>query len=404
MRDVVDTKNGTNGSDSRVYYISSIFVMLFATSRYIIPAVIIMSSFFIFLLQYKKVNIPTIAFAFIFIAIVSLLQGLFQISPYTSIPAGIREFYRCMIYFVVVLVFSNIKLTFKDYSMFWMIVLIALVLVQILQLIKLTQINIILGKLYGEESKQLDVSTKYGVDQFALFRAGSIFINPNQYFKVLLLVTCIYLFKGTFFGKLAPNIFKFSSISYFFILVISLVLTGSRTAFTIFSAMWVYFNFRKITLKKVLILFMFLLAIIVFFSRLDLSAFRMLKIVEGIGNSLSAKFGNFTLIFAGSNVIEGLLGFGPFTEFQSGITTLDFDLGYMYAYYGIIGLLFYIVVYWEIIKNSKKSDKYLKVGFILVLIISGLTSGVFFNIRVFSTILAISFVKLDYSNYEMRNE
>ena len=126
-----------------------------------------------------------------------------------------------------------------------------------------------------------------------------------------------------------------------------------------------------------------------------------LRLVDtGIDDSLNYKYTTFSnLIRYNLNHINLLIGLGPFKINLKNLTAIDFDIGYMLAYYGLIGFLVYILMVIYLYKyrnqdNEQQDYSILNVLLIIVLILFGFTGGVFFNLRIFSTFSTLVFAKI----------
>jgi len=93
--------------------------------------------------------------------------------------------------------------------------------------------------------------------------------------------------------------------------------------------------------------------------------------------------------------INYIVGLGPYSI---GFWNTDFDLGYLFTYYGLVGMLLYLpfMINLYFYRSIKKMpfDKLSK--FIcLISVIFGFSGGVFFNARIFSIFLLIAFTKVN---------
>jgi hypothetical protein len=358
---------------------------------YIFPILI---ALLILLWQVKNIRVSWIVAVFTFIAIISLIYGLVELSIYTSINAGLREFVRNVVYILLIIITSNIELSVTEYKKIWYSILLFLVVIQIMQLFKFFNINSLLAKVYGEELNQLRVSEVYNIDTFSLFRAGSIFINPNQFSRVLLLIICIIFSYDIDYNQYrkSNNIINIIKI---IIIIMSLILAGSRTAFIIFLLLILLYRNKLYFYRRWIIFAIVLIVILIVYFGIDLPELRMIKVFEGINNSVGVKFKNLNNLISRYNSFNFIFGLGPFNEFESGLTAVDFDFGYIFAYYGIFGISFYLMIFYYLLNNSTGNYRKLKVGFLIVIFFSSLTGGILLNLRVFCTFIVISFVRIN---------
>ena len=381
-------------TDSLIYIFLSLIIILFANNKYIPYIFPILISILIILSQKKRINVPWICLVFILIACDSLLLSCLRISIYTSIKAGLQEFIRNNIYILVIIIVSNIRLSMDQYRKIWLSMLFLMILIQIFQLFKILNINYILANIYDEESINLRTAQVYNISSLSLFRAGSVFINPNQYSRIILLILCIILGYDIPYGSYNKSN-RLKNITKIVLVTISLILTGSRTAFVIFIILLVFYRNNLYKYRRLIAIALIFLFCISNYLNINLSELRFTKIHEGISNSIVVKFNNLGSLISQFNPYNIILGVGPFNEFKPGLTAIDFDLGYLYAYYGIFGIVLYVALFCYLIKSSEGHHRELVEGFLIVLLFSAITGGIMLNLRVFCTAITIIFVKID---------
>jgi len=182
-----------------------------------------------------------------------LAQMIIEPSLYYSVEIAVKELSRLCIYVLVVLIAANTYVREQRFLELWKLIFLASVLVAILQFAKIESVSKMLVDIYGD-SVNWDVAMKYVT--LDSFRAGSVFVNPNNYAKFILSIFAMFL---------AMDQRKTSNIMYAIvsslIIAASLLLTGSRTAAIIASLIVIGFYLRgtvsrkgRITVKELLML------------------------------------------------------------------------------------------------------------------------------------------------------
>jgi hypothetical protein len=261
-------------------------------------------------------------------------------------------------------------------------------------------VNYLLESFYSD-SIHLVVSQKYS--NLDLFRAGSVFLNPNSYTKFNLVYLSIFLnFKHLFDNKKTQYF-----ISVF--LILAFILTGSRTGLIIGVFVLLLYFFSLIIKKEIHVSHLKLyfsissfitIPMLFLFYWEKISEFRLIKIFSGLSNSLLVKFNNLSSVIAEFNKINYLIGLGPYGYFTNffNLAHVDSDFGYLISYYGLFGLvLFFIIIFSLLIYNINKDNVYFKLMLLLIFILFGFTGGIYFNFRIGSIFLLIFYTNfLDY--------
>src|SRR5699024_5396520 len=369
-----------------------VFLMTIDYAPFIFPIFLLI---FLLLIIKKNMNffIPKIIFLFSFLIMLILLHIIIEPSEYYSFNIAQKEIYILIIFILLVLIIVNLKIRETFFLILWSIVFIVLFVISIFQFYDLFSINDILGFIYWD-TVHLEVSKKY----FDLnnFRAGSVFINFNNYSQFVVMIFSIFLFYK-YKNKISNKIFIF----LFIIILVNLVLTGSRTGFlvSIFLVMItliIYLYKNRFTLSKyiktVLIISLFLILLGIFYSSVNFADFRLLEVNQGIDNSLNYKYTTFLNMVREMNIIQFLIGFGPYDYKSQFIDQVDFDLGNILTYFHLAGLIFYVFfIYFSLRKNqnNKRSYSLLLFYLLLIFVLTSLTSGMYFNLRVFSILLLL---------------
>lgn len=389
---------------NEVIYFLTVLITVFAMiHRFAIINIIILMILLILLLIRAggKIKLSkTVPVYFIYILLI-LIQGMINPSEFFSFQVAIKEIVRLLIYFIITLIIINAPIREKKFLKIWNSIFLISLLIAVLQFYKLLGINEILEKIYGS-SLHLGVAIKY--TSLPLFRAGSILINPNTYAKFILayLAVCISS-KNKVSNKRITLFLQILSIG------ISLILAGSRTALIILIIMLFYSFFNNLIKKRmkfnlnntILLVFFSIvictgLIIVLRYELLNAEKFRLLDVVSGLDNSLKYKFITFNNITQRFNVLNLLIGLGPFENEIRGLTLIDFDIGYLITFYGVIGLIIYMIMIYDFYKyrrNIHSNYFLLNKLLIIIIILFGFTGGVFLNLRIFSI-----FLTLIYSN------
>jgi len=394
LTNLLNIKNNLHGEEL-LYAVMALLVVFLMTIDYapfIFPIFLLI---FLLLIIKKNMNffIPKIIFLFSFLIMLILLHIIIEPSEYYSFNIAQKEISRLIIFILLVLIIVNLKIRETFFLILWSIVFIVLFVISIFQFYDLFSINDILGFIYWD-TVHLEVSKKY----FDLnnFRAGSVFINFNNYSQFVVMIFSIFLFYK-YKNKISNKIFIF----LFIIILVNLVLTGSRTGFlvSIFLVMItliIYLYKNRFTLSKyiktVLIISLFLILLGIFYSSVNFADFRLLEVNQGIDNSLNYKYTTFLNMVREMNIIQFLIGFGPYDYKSQFIEQVDFDLGNILTYFGLAGMIFYVFfVYFSFRKNqnNKRSYSLLLFYLLLIFVLTSLTSGMYFNLRVFSILLLL---------------
>ncbi|CEA00467.1 hypothetical protein BN1048_00969 [Jeotgalicoccus saudimassiliensis] len=345
--------------------------------------------------------IPLVIFIFLL-----LIQILISPSDYFSTTNAIEEISRIILYIFIIITVFNLRVDEKIFLKSWIIVFSFISIIAIFQYFKFININEVLALVYGS-SIQLVVSEKY--ESLNLFRAGSVFLNPNSFAKFILLFISIYIcfiFKSSVISKLLKLL-------SFALIISSLILTGSRTGLIIligiltiyalysFGKKRVEFSKKRILLTNVIIIVLTFISIFMI-NRIDLNTIRFLSFSENYEGSLDYKFESFMVMLNQFDWFNVLIGVGPFESDIRYLTLIDWDIGYLIIFYGVIGILIYLLFLFLIFKSNYfyRTNKIFIILIFTVLILFSFTGGTFFNIRFFPLFLLLIFTNFERENYE----
>lgn len=302
-----------------------------------------------------------------------------------------KEIIRAILYLLILATTSNLEVDAKHYTRVWNAVLFVVVGIAVLQYVKIFDITSVLRNIYGD-TRQF-YNTQFS--DLSTFRCGSVFLNPN--------VLASYLVAALVPILVVSEEYRFRPIKKAIpvgMVVIGVVLTGSRTGLLATLAiiavfLWEESNHQLSSFFLRLIILSALTGIVLLIFRNSLGellSMRLFSITEGRQDSLAIKLEHYFTLIKNMNILNIIIGYGPY-DYTSNINLeVDFDLGYLTTYYGAIGLgVFFSFL--RRIKNYGKTDlkarKTLNRGFMAVYFIFSLTAGVYFNIRIFGIYLLL---------------
>jgi hypothetical protein len=211
-------------------------------------------------------------------------------------------------------------------------------------------------------------------------RLGGIFHNPNQGARYVTFLYAVFFIENKDNASIKKTKLLISAI-----VLISILYTGSRTGFIVFSLLFYFFYFGKntLSLKSALISGLFLIISVILFSLLDIYFFdtvRVFDIEDALSYSLVPKIRFFLEYYETQNNFFQIL-FGNFDMdlsryYVRSAEILDSEWGNAIFNYGVLffisAILFYSVVY-------KGYDHKTKPFFIIILWI--FSSSLIFSYR-----------------------
>lgn len=376
-----------------IYVILTVFTTLLFIDRFMVYGIGLLVILY-FLLSGKKLVLYKTKLFYVFIAIliVTFIAAVLSFTGFSSIynaAVDRKEIYRAIIYIIIMEMMVIIEVNIKVYSTIWRVLLFFIVGVAIIQWIKIFDVDSILKSIYGNSvqfinSANTDIST---------FRCGSVFVNPNVFACFLVAALASYLFLLRY--KYETVVMK---IITFGLILTGFVLSGSRTGL-ILAVIIILFYMYNISKKNITIfvrnIFFLIISIAVVLGILvmffnvqlsDFSAFRMFQIQAGTSNSLGGKIYIFKNLLRNMNVVNMVIGYGPFNYALDSSLMVDFDFGYFATFYGLVGVFIHIALIrgiyrWGDIELSGRI--LLNRLFMLITIFFGITAGVYFNLRIF---------------------
>lgn len=399
---MINIENKAN-FEEYIYLLTVILSVFFIGSNYAFITIIVLLSLLLILIlkQIRTFKIPKAILIFVGYLCLISFQSIIIPSKYFDLQVAIKELQRILIYILIILIVHNTSVKEKRFIKLWNTIFIISLFISILQFYKLLGINNILESLYGS-SIFLEIASKYTT--LKNFRAGSIFINPNSYAKFIVSYLSLYITVSYRTNK------KSKKVTMAFLILLALILAGSRTGLVLSIIILLNKVIQKIKQRKLLIkkYYMLLIPIVLFtiiFSILyitssniiDIENIRIIKVLAGVSNSISYKFSTFTSILDDFNILNVFIGLGPFKNDLWGITLIDFDFGYQIAYYGLAGLIFYMLMIRDFYVNSKRKEfdyKLFYKSLTIVFILFGFTGGIFFNLSFFSMFITLMYTNI----------
>ena len=373
-----------------IYIIYAALILTLMTDRFSVLYSAFIIAIFIYVSIKNKNIIKTndfvklIAGIALVIAIDTAIYILPGISPIFSFSVAFKEFVRCALYILIFLTISTFSINIKAYFCIWSILTFGCVAIAAMQFYDIFNVNEYIIDIYGN-SLQL-YNTQF--DTLERFRSGSVFLNPNVFAGYLLGSFSIFLFAAR---NLRLNIVV--KILLFAVHIAGLLFCGSRTGFIIATLLTVrdMFVSNKGKQGKLLVVLLIIPIAYMLFSilneKFNISEFRIFSISSGISTSFDYKLKAFLTAIKNMNLIHILIGYGPFDYSKF---LMDSDIGYFIGYFGLAGIyLYYNFI--KVVKNTANvylpERRIFNISFCIIVVLFGLTAGMYFNIRVFSLFL-----------------
>ena len=384
------------------YTITVITAVFFMIERFIYPVLSILGLILCYLLisTNGKFRCPAIVIIFISYGAVILVQMIIEPSIFFNVKIATKELSRLCTYTLVVLIAANTCIREERFLRIWRLVFVTSVVVAILQFAKIESLNKMLIGIYGD-SRVWDLAMRYST--LGSFRAGSVFTNPNTYAKFILAILAIFLA----IDQRRTNSVIYATV-FSLIVAASLLLTGSRTGSVIASLMVMGFYLRSAISRKgrFMVGELLMLVLLVLLGAMGIAIYhnigadgsggvRALQIVAGFGNSVAYKletFRNMVDRFTATNI---LVGMGPFETDVKYLTLIDFDVGHLVTFYGAVGCVLYVCMLWDICRYRRHLParySYFNGLLASILVLFGLTGGMFLHLRIFTIFAAMLYV------------
>lgn len=286
-----------------------------------------------------------------------------------------HEVTRLSIYLILWLSLSNQKYSYIQLVRISKVLLVFHLTIQILQYFKVNAINDFIMMYYtqGELTKHLSLALETGVH----FRTGSIYTNPNVYMVFPLLFLAIFL-------QVYSLDHMKKDLIWIALVIVSIILTGSRTTIIVIVLMlFLYIKIeRKIITKFMYIFVVCVAAIYLVLNNELLTDFRVFDLFNGLNNSISVKIGGISDYFRNMKINN--LFFGGLSDLNLP-KRIDMELGYIFAWFGVLGYIWYYLIYLSLFKNLKNFT-YLKFSVLIIFFLVSLTASTLLNYQAFNFI------------------
>jgi len=216
------------------------------------------------------------------------------------------------------------------------------------------------------------------------FRSGAIFINPNVYMLFPIVFLIVFLYDSIKTKSIVPYLWMILS-------AVSIFLTGSRTGLVLFVAIYAVFIIinRKNMWKNLLILVVGLVGLYVIFSVLggsfDSRIFD-LNTEDSFGIKVQGLFGYLDM----SNPVCWIFG-----SVSSNIAVhIDMEIGYIIAWFGIIGLYWYFSLIKDLGARATEGNKFFYRAIQILVLVNSVSSSAILNMSFFPFLCLMAFTTI----------
>lgn len=296
----------------------------------------------------------------------------------------LHEFQRMVFCAMLIVTIRKLELNFKIIYIITVLVLIPNFVIQVLEYFQNGWVfNFIQNNyVFADEGEftHLDLARE---EYNSGLRCGSIFVNPNVYMAIPLYALVIFLHQDQE---------RKGFINYVLIVcaVISGLITGSRTATIAMAIILGIYIFRYANFfgKIIFVLAALFVAFRYGSELLTTRAFDLDNAAEG---SLGVKINQYGWYFSNASVlywITGSLG-------SSIATTMDSEVGHIYAWYGVFGIYWYIQYYRYIWKNCNEKIIFYNKPLIYITLLVALSASVLLCMPIYPFAALILFSDID---------
>jgi len=309
-----------------------------------------------------------------------------------------HEIARIAYYGLVMFLCSKLRISLRFMFYCCAVVLSIHFLIQITQYYRLGVFDPYIVKYYlsgNANNIHYQLATQYYYE----FRSGSIFINPNVYVCYPYLSLSVFL---EYWRRTKSIVPKLMSLVAF----LSVVLTGSRmglgSCILIFGWFYFYGNEEKARNNANIVLSLLVGLVIVAFIASNwhdinssASDFRAFNLREAYAGSGSAKLGGFLAYLTHCNPIYWITGSLGSNELN---IQFDMELGYVFAWFGILGVVWYKKLIQTVYHNNRQDFKVLSTVATISILLTAIGATSILNMSVFPYICAISLTSVATSN------
>jgi hypothetical protein len=358
-------------------------------------------------------NLILAILAFVYLILLIMLLSTLMAGFYTQYEYGglVKELLRLGKYLLVVfLALSTQEKRYRQFITYWVIGLgILVVITQIAQYVGGMHFNQMFAHFYGEHH-QFSVTLNPLSRERGYFHAGGPFGNPNVASSFLIIpfvLALFYVFRG--FDKVpGDNAFfdkgRLVFIIVTFIIFIGILLTDSRAAIVTLPVVVLFFLYMSRSSEGRVVSFV---AIVVPLTILLLLApyithkgpiFAQISEGLGDGGSLAIKMTSFRNGVQQMSENRYWWGFGAGTG-----PHVDFELALFVMWYGVPGLLVYLLFWISMMLGVVKSrgqfrDWQAIVAIILAFFLVNFSQSTFLNVRIFPIFIVIFLMNINSEN------
>ncbi len=302
----------------------------------------------------------------------------------SNFAVTMHELQRFVFYILLILVVYDYKVPFN--YIYWICIAILLfnLTIQILQFNDVEWVyDFIKNNYVTTSTSHLDLATtEYGTESF---RSGSIYLNPNVYMVIPCTTLCVIL---------QANTLKHNIINYVWAVatLYSLLLTGSRTTFFVATALVVYYFITDKKLGKARFVIMGILFFLLLINYNSLvSNYRIFDLDLSSDGSFGVKIGGLMAYLKNAHPLYFITG----SLSSSLVVQIDAEWGYVFSYFGVLGIYWYINFLLLIYDRNKAVLPFLTKTVTLVIMLIAMTASVVLCMPVFSFFCLVGLVEID---------
>ena len=262
--------------------------------------------------------------------------------------------------------------------------------IQVTQYLHLGTFNHFIEQYYLSNNVD-NIHYQFAIKSYYTFRSGSIFINPNVYVCYPYLSLAIFLDYNRRVKSILPLIM-------IIVAFLSIVLTGSRMglmAFMIIIGWYSFFRPKNLTSnnkqKGKTAIFVLAIILVLIFNWNKVISFadgmRAFNLDDAYAGSGSTKLNGFIYYLSHTNPLYWLTGSLGSNSLN---IQIDMEMGYIFAWFGIIGIIWYVKLLKMVYHNNGSEFKVISTIATLSILLTAIGASSVLNMSVFPYICAIS--------------
>lgn len=298
---------------------------------------------------YKCFRTNRTIYRFNWIVIIPVLLSLF-----INYPQGVemKSIYSCLailIYFSCFPMVGNYQIP----NLYFYVVLLVVLISQLAYVLNIPALTSLLDTYYPiseDDNSLLYMRSNVSYDNMLEYRLGGLYRNSNQCSRYL-----TFLLAGYLILNKDKNILKL--IPFIIITIIGVILTGSRTGFSVTSLFIIFFSYRNSQISRwwrYIIVFL-LAGYFLFMVTQNTGFIRGTNIENGLEGSMSLKFETFLYYLKNEHsVFRILFGYLDVTRYDYShelMSKFDSDYGSIIFSYGFVGFFSIIFYFFTILKR-----------------------------------------------------